>query len=132
MKPGRLQSAVLVVAIAAAVTGAALAAAERRPLWRYHNGNTLHASPKQYQLGYAIGVMDGYLAAHERARESGETPAWLDLCLSDGLTAPSLSAELTAHLGRAFRDFDRPAADILLDYMQRRCVREPPPSAAQG
>lgn len=126
MKSGGFETAAGLAAIVAIVAASAVAgfvAAERRPLWSYHNGNTLFASPAQYQLGYAIGVLDGYLAAHERARENGEGPAWLDVCLSDGRPAPPLSEELIGHFRQAFRHFDQKAADILLDYMLQSCAR---------
>ncbi|MDX1432417.1 MAG: hypothetical protein R3286_08200 [Gammaproteobacteria bacterium] len=121
---GRIDAALRLASIVIVAGGAALAAAERRPLWSYHDGNTLFAHPQQYREGYAIGVLDGYLAAHERARESGEGPTWLDICLSGGRTAPATAAELDAHLRGAFREFDQAAADILIDYMQRSCAGE--------
>ena len=98
---------------------------DSRPLWAYHNGNTLTGYNTDYQNGYIIGVIDGYLAAHQRLNESTEgSPVWLDNCVSAGWPAPQLAQRLRMDLSRAYRDYKQPAAQTVLQHLESLCAKD--------
>jgi hypothetical protein len=114
---GRFRYVTLAVLLCAGVVHAA------RPLWRYHNPNTLLGHPHDYQRGYTIGVIDGYLAAQERRGARAEDGDWLDRCLAAGWTTGQVESELRAYLDSVVAEYRRPAADLLLDGLRRACER---------
>ncbi len=108
------------------VAGGTAQAEDPRPLWSYHNGNTLIGHNADYQNGFIIGVIDGYLAAHQRLTNSPEeAPGWLDDCITAGWPAPRLAERLRADFGRAYRDFKKPAAQVMLALLQNLCNKPP-------
>lgn len=110
--------AALLVA-AGAIVGATWA--QVRPMWSYHNGNTLFAQTAEYRRGFAIGVIDGYLLAQQRRAESGDDGLWLDRCVTAGRTLTRVDAEIAAHFQAAQRHYKDPAAAIVLRGLAERC-----------
>lgn len=96
----------------------------QRPLWSYHNGNTLAGYNQDYQNGFIIGVIDGYLAAHDRMRHDADSsPMWLDECVAAGWPAPRLADRLRREFRQAFREYKKPAAEYLLARLRELCRR---------
>lgn len=95
---------------------------DTRPLWAYHNGNTLSGYNIDYQNGFIVGVVDGYLAAHQRLIDTqDESPIWLDDCVSGGWPAPRLAAGVRAEVIRAYQDYQQPAAQTILQRLEKLC-----------
>lgn len=116
-------SAVLGAAFGAMVAGAGATATTAKPYWSYHNGNTLMGKSRAYRDGYIIGVIDGYLQAHERRARTGEAGDWLDRCIAGGWTAPRTTKAMHAHLDDSVLRFLEPIATVILDGMKQACAR---------
>lgn len=107
--------------VAGFVLGAAPDVLGSRPLWSYHNGYTLLPKTVDYRNGYVVGVLDGYLRAHDRMARHEETPHWLDECLAKGRTVKEVESFLADHLAASVKQNRRPAAATILDGLKVDC-----------
>lgn len=112
------------IALSLIVFGAGLGiawAAPARPLWTYHNGNTLQGHKAEYRRGYFIGVVDGYLQAQMQRDERGDDGLWLDKCLTSGWTLKRADRDIADRFENAVPAYANPAAAIVLDGLRKSC-----------
>ncbi|MEK9671952.1 MAG: hypothetical protein VW268_05545 [Rhodospirillaceae bacterium] len=122
MKPATMKSALIILCLFACGVALGVAWAKpARPLWTYHNGNTLLAQTADYRRGYFIGVVDGYMTGQVRRDEKDDRGAWLDACLTDGWTVGRAGREIENHFQASVRLYPNPAAAIVMDGLEKAC-----------